>query len=203
MITLLTDATDLAGPTHRGHPNAGESASVNPASTDSEELDDSTGSTSESFRLSPTPPPCSIAGSRTSREVSPGRSSSDRFNLGATPESLLGDQIRSGSMLENNPSNAAEASVSVLAGALLDFGMVCGRSIGLLKGSKILVETQMMDLRAEMDKAWPTIGEGRNCGRGFDEIESDLKQLVELKNWHRQGCSRRRKQVSNLPLGLH
>ncbi|KAH0420558.1 hypothetical protein CcaCcLH18_13953 [Colletotrichum camelliae] len=172
--------TELRGPTHRGHPNAEESASVNPASTHSEELDASTGSTEGFLRLTPTSP-CTRTGSETSRGVSPSRSSSDPLDLNATPGSLLEDQMRSGPMLENSPNNAADTAVSILADALLDFGLHWGRRIGRLEGSKILVETKMEDLRAEMDKAWSTIGQGRTCGIGFDEIESDLKQLVELK----------------------
>ncbi|KAI8275142.1 hypothetical protein K4K56_001552 [Colletotrichum sp. SAR 10_98] len=84
-------------------------------------------------------------------------------------------------MLENSPNDAVETPVSVFADILLDFGLICGRRIGLLEGTKILVETRMMDLRDEMDKAWSSIKEGRNCERGFDAIESDLKLLAEAK----------------------
>ncbi|KAF5501909.1 hypothetical protein CGCA056_v014929 [Colletotrichum aenigma] len=178
---LLTDAADVAGPAHRDRPNEEESASANPATTISVESNDSTGGTESSVHLTPTPAR-NIADSRTSREVSPGRSIFDRLGLNATPGSPLQDPSGSGPMLENSPNDAVETSVSVFADTLLDFGLVCGRRIGLLEGTKILVETRMMDLRAEMDKAWSSIKEGRNCERGFDAIESDLKLLAEAKS---------------------
>ncbi|KAI8228843.1 hypothetical protein K4K54_001923 [Colletotrichum sp. SAR 10_86] len=177
---LLTDATDVAGPAHRDQPNEEDSESANPASTISVESDDSTGGTESFLRLT-SPPTRNIADSSTSRGISPGRSISDRLDLNATPGSVLEDPNGSGPMLENSPNDAVETPVSVFADTLLDFGLVCGRRIGLLEGTKILVETRMMDLRDEMDKAWSSIKEGRNCKRGFDAIESDLKLLAEAK----------------------
>ncbi|KAF4806937.1 hypothetical protein CGCSCA5_v013880 [Colletotrichum siamense] len=174
------ESRDVAGPAHRDQPNEEDSASANPASTISVESDDSTGGT-ESFFHRTSIPTRNIADSRTSREVSPGRGISDRLDLNATPGSLLEDPSGSGPMLENSPNDAVETPVSVFANTLLDFGLVCGRRIGLLEGTKILVETRMMDLRDEMDKAWLSIKEGRNCERGFDAIESDLKLLAEAK----------------------
>ncbi|KAL3292269.1 hypothetical protein RB213_000045 [Colletotrichum asianum] len=142
---------------------------------------DSTGGTESFLHLTPTPTR-NIADSSTSREISPGRSISDGLDLNATPGSLLEDPSRSVPMLENSPNDAVENPVSVFADTLLDFGLICGRRIGLLEGTKILVETRMMDLRAEMDKAWSSIKEGRNCERGFDAIESDLRLLAEAKS---------------------
>ncbi|KAF5485404.1 hypothetical protein CGCS363_v013926 [Colletotrichum siamense] len=171
------ESRDVAGPAHRDQPNEEDSASANPASTISVESDDSTGGTDIFLHRTSIPTP----DSRTSREVSPGRGISDRLDLNATPGSLLEDPSGSGSMLENSPNDAVETPVSVFANTLLDFGLVCGRRIGLLEGTKILVETRMMDLRDGMDKAWLSIKEGRNCERGFDAIESDLKLLAEAK----------------------
>ncbi|KAI8315592.1 hypothetical protein K4K59_001204 [Colletotrichum sp. SAR11_240] len=172
---------NVAGPAYRDQPNEEESASGNPASTISVESDDSTGGTESFLHLTPTPTR-NIADSSTSREISPGRSISDGLDLNATPGSLLEDPSGGDPMLENSPNDAVETPVSVFVDTLLDFGLVCGRRIGLFEGTKILVETRMMDLRAEMDKAWSSIKEGRNCERGFDAIESDLKLLAETKS---------------------